>query len=175
MFPDSKIAEAYSCARTKTTAIITHALAPAMREVVDKACSSSAFTILCDSGNDGIDRKYFAILVRYWDDVMGQAVTRFLGMPTCNIATAEELFEALDGTMENHGLPWRNVVGFASDSANVMVGVNNSVLSRIRSKQRDVFSLGCLCHLASLCATSALKTLPISACGSVTDRYFLSL
>lgn len=117
MFPDSQIAKAYSCARTKTTAIITHALAPAMREVVDRACSSAAFTILCDGGNDRIDRKYFAILVRYWDDVIGQAVTRFLGMPICNIATAEKLFEALDTTMENHGLPWTNVVGFASDSA----------------------------------------------------------
>ena len=56
MFPDSKIAEAYSCARTKTTAIITHALAPAMREVVDNECSSTPFTILRDGGNDRMDR-----------------------------------------------------------------------------------------------------------------------
>ena len=32
MFPDSKIAEVYSCARTKTTAIISHALAPIYNE-----------------------------------------------------------------------------------------------------------------------------------------------
>ena len=155
MFPDSKIAEAYSCARTKTTAIIMHALAPAMREVVDNECSSAPFTILCDGGNDRMDRKYFAILVQYWDDVVGQAVTRFLGMPMCNTATAEKLFEALNTTMENHRLPWNNVVGFASDSASVMVGVHNSVLSCVQSKQPGVFSLGCLCHLANLCATSA--------------------
>ena len=172
MFPDSKIAEAYSCARTKTTAIITHALAPAMREVVDNECSSTPFTILCDGGNDRMDRKYFAILVRYWDDVVDQAVTRFLGMPTCNIATAEKLFEALDTTMENRGLPWNNVVGFASDSASVMVGVHNSVLSRVRSKQPRVFSLGCLCHLANLCATSALKTLPVSVDNLLIDVFY---
>ena len=172
MFPDSQIAEAYSCARTKTTAIITHALAPAMREVVDRACSSAAFTILCDGGNDRIDRKYFAILIRYWDDVIGQAVTRFLGMPTCNIATAEKLFEALDTMMENRSLPWANVVGFASDSASVMVGVNNSVLSRVRSKQPRVFSLGCLCHLANLSATAALKTLPVSVDNLLIDIFY---
>ena len=52
MFPDSKIAEAYSCARTKTTAIITHALAPALREEVVSVCRCrfSPFTILCDGG-----------------------------------------------------------------------------------------------------------------------------
>ena len=154
MFPDSQIAQVYSCARTKTTAIITHALAPAMRDVVDKACSSAAFTILCDGGNDRIDRKYFAILVRYWDTVLGQAVTRFLGMPVCNIATAENLFEALDTTMEDHGLPWNNVVGFAFDSASVMVGKRNSVLSRVIIQQPNVFFMGCVCHLAALCAAA---------------------
>ena len=50
MFPDSKIAEAYSCARTKTAAIITHALAPTLREEVVRVCRSSPFTILCDGG-----------------------------------------------------------------------------------------------------------------------------
>ena len=63
MFPDSKIAEVYSCARTKTTAIITHALAPAMRAAIVQVCRSSPFTILCDRGNDQIDKKYFAMLV----------------------------------------------------------------------------------------------------------------
>ena len=35
MFPNSKIAEVYSSARTKTTTIIAHALAPNFREAVD--------------------------------------------------------------------------------------------------------------------------------------------
>ena len=87
MFPDSKIAEAYSCARTKTTAIITHALAPAMREGVVGVCRSSPFTILCDGGNDQVDKKYFAVLVRYWDDQVNHIATRFLAMPVCNTAT----------------------------------------------------------------------------------------
>ena len=83
-------------------------------------------------------------------------------MPVCNIATAENMFEALDKVMEEHEIPWENVVGYASDTANVMVGAHNSVLSRIRDKQSKVFSLGCLCHLANLCSDAALKTLPVS-------------
>ena len=35
MFPDSRIAEAYSSVRTKTSAIITHALAPKLEEAID--------------------------------------------------------------------------------------------------------------------------------------------
>ena len=43
-----------------------------------------------------------------------------------------------------------------------MVGVRNSILSRIKQKQLNVFSLGCMCHLAALCAVAALKKLPVS-------------
>ena len=52
MFPDSKIASEYSSGRTKTTAIVKHALAPALNLQVVEQCKSSPFTILCDGGND---------------------------------------------------------------------------------------------------------------------------
>ena len=65
---------------------------------------------------------------------MRRAVTRFLDMPVCNIATAEKLFEAICTCLEKRQLPWENVIGFASDSANMMVGAHNSVLSRVREK-----------------------------------------
>ena len=38
MFPDSKIAAGFACAHTKTAALITHALAPAIDEPLVKAC-----------------------------------------------------------------------------------------------------------------------------------------
>ena len=44
MFPDSKIADLYSSARTKTTAITTHALAPKLRKSISY-CLLSLFSI----------------------------------------------------------------------------------------------------------------------------------
>ena len=147
MFPDSKRAEAYACARTKTAAIITHALAPAMREEVVQVCHSSAFSILCDGGNDHFDKKYFAVLVRYWDVKVNHVVTRFLAMPICNKADAENLFDALNTAMEEHEIPWNNVVGYASDTVNVMVGAHNLVVKvKIFSTPYVV-----LCAILTLC------------------------
>ena len=68
--------------------------------------------------------------------------------------------------------PWSNVIGYASDTASVMVGVRNSVLSRLRSKQPKLFSLGCLCHLAALCASAALKKLPVSIDNLLIDIFY---
>ena len=75
MFPDS--------ARTKTRSIISLALAPAVNADAVHACATNPFTILCDGGNDKYNKKYFVIMVRYWDDPSKKTVTRFLAMPVC--------------------------------------------------------------------------------------------
>ena len=90
-------------------------------------------------------------------------------MRVCNISTAEALFNAIENELESHNIPWENVVG---DTASVMVGVRNSVLSRIKQKQRNVFSLGCMCHLAALCAVAALKKLPLSVDDFLVDIFY---
>ena len=66
MFPDSKIAQDFSCSRTKTTAVVRYALAPMLNAKVVEECQSMPFTILCDGGNDMIDKKYFSIMVRLY-------------------------------------------------------------------------------------------------------------
>lgn len=63
MFPDSKIAQGFQCGRMKTKAIITHALSPKVSNEFNAACQKSALSVLVNSGNDELDRKYFAILV----------------------------------------------------------------------------------------------------------------
>ena len=95
MFPDSKIAAEFACARTKIAALITHALAPAANEPVLTALLTQPFTILCNGGNDNFEKKYFGIMVRFWDEQIRKVGTRFLDAPVCNIATGETLFNAL--------------------------------------------------------------------------------
>ena len=172
MFPDSKIAEAFSCARTKTTALVTHALGPAAESEVTKLCQKQPFTILCDGGNDNFEKKYFGVLVRLWDECVSQVVVRYLDSPVCNIATGETLFQALNKVLGDRAIPWENIIGFGSDSVSVMVGRRNSVLSRVLQQQPKVFSLGCVCHLAALCAAAALKKIPVSIDGILIDVYY---
>lgn len=117
MFPDSKIAEGFACGRTKATAIVKFALAPALNAQVIEACQSSPFTILCDGGNDQSDRKYFAVMVRYWDESARQAVVGFLAMLVCNVATAAALFDAMSAELESRSISWGNVIGYGSDTS----------------------------------------------------------
>ena len=157
MFSDSQIAAQFACARTKTAAMVTHALAPAANKPVITACQEQPFTILRDGGNDNFEKKYFGILVRFWNEKLRKVVTRFLDAPVVNIATGESLFKSIAHVLETHHVPWRNVIGFASDIASVMVGKRNSVLSRVIRQQCDVFSMGCVSPCCLVCCSRSEK------------------
>ena len=88
MFPDRDIAKRFSSGQTKITALVKHAMTPTFNNQVISACQSSPFSVLCDGGNDQMDRKFFAIMVCYWNQAQRQADTRI-----CNVATAEALFQ----------------------------------------------------------------------------------
>ena len=63
--------------------------------------------------------------------------------------------------------------GFSSDKASVMVGCNNSVLSRIRkATDNKVFDLGCVSHIASLAASQMVKALHLPIEDLLIDTYY---
>ena len=84
MFPDSNITTKLNSACTQTICIVKGALYPHFTTPVESMCCYVPFLILCDEGND-TDNKYFAILVRLWDERVCIPATRFLDMPICNI------------------------------------------------------------------------------------------
>ena len=91
----------------------------------------------------------------------------FLDMPVCNIGTVEKFF---DTSLTEKGLVWSSVVGFQSDTTNV-VGMYNSVLFRVEAKQSEVYSRGCVCHLANLCLLAGVKVLPVDVDDLFVDLF----
>ena len=87
--------------------------------------------------------------------MLGQRILiRLFTMPVCNVATGQTLFNAFEAELSSRSIPWENVVGFALDSANVMVGHHNSVPSHVREKQSNLISMACVCYLAALASCS---------------------
>ena len=93
-------------------------------------------------------------------------------MPVCNVVTTQAMFDALSKELECRKIPRSNLIRYTSDTASVMVGKNNSLLSRIKQKQPKIFSLGCTCHLAALCATAGLQKLPVSVDNLLIDIFY---
>jgi len=73
-----------------------------------------------------------------------------LGLVTLSRATANSIVAAIDGVLTARALGPAKMVGFASDGAAVMTGVNNGVASQLGTKYPGLISLHCCTHRLEL-------------------------
>ena len=60
----------------------------------------------------------------------------------------------------NLKLSFEQLLAFASDGANNLIGKNNSVKAILLKKYRDIFCIHCLSHLLNLISSHAAEVLP---------------
>lgn len=109
------------------------------------------------------------------DPATFRVANRFLRMPVCNIPTGTNLFGVLEATLLQYNIQWESVKGFSSDTANVMVGKRNSVLSKVREATGGhVLDFGCVSHIANLCASSLVKAVHFPVEELLIDLLLLS-
>ena len=161
---DGQVAKGYSCARTKSTAILNHAVAPALKSELVSAMRSSPFSILIDGSNDTGLEKMNPLTIKIFDIGRGRVESRFLDMCTCTTtgttsATAESIFTKMDQVLSSCTVPWTNCVGFGVDNASVNIGKHNSIRTRVLRSNPSTYFLGCPCHLAHNTASTAADCL----------------
>lgn len=76
-------------------------------------------------------------------------------------ARAQDIFDKITKYFEDKQIPYKeNLIGFASDGANVMTGKHNSVMSRLKEEIPNIFLMRCICHSFHLCASTACENYP---------------
>jgi hypothetical protein len=90
----------------------------------------------------------------------GQVITCLLDLAACKGASGKDLFKVVEEALEENGVPWDKLVGFASDNANNVAGNHNSVKSRVLQMQPFAVAIGCTCHSSALVASAAAQKLP---------------
>jgi len=159
MFPDSAIARQYACARTKATHV-TYAIAGHSVEQIKKEIGhgNKMFSLATDGSSDEED-KFFPILITHEDQTTGLITTSFLDMPGVNSATGENIAEALRDSLSQCDLSLQQCLSFSSDNASVMTGRHKGVLGYLHQRNKDIYLMGCPCHLSVLAAKTGGKAL----------------
>jgi len=109
MFPDSKIAQKYACGRTKTTHILSGAVAKEsvgkLKAPLNEPSLNKWFGIATDGSNDEND-KFLSILIRHFAED-GFVTTSLLDMPDIDKGSdAKAMFETCTSSLKKASLTW---------------------------------------------------------------------
>lgn len=164
-FPDSQIAKKIKLKRSKATGVVINVIGESEKQDLTKKLRLKKFSLLIDEPTDVSTNKQLAIVVRHFDEDLGHICSKLWELVQIvtaqNIeANAEHVYNTVISTFTQREVPISNIIGFASDGANVMMGERNSVASRLITDCPGVTIMKCICHSISLCANEACKKLP---------------
>ena len=164
MFPDSKIVNKYRCGRTKTTHMLTGAVAKDITGDLNEELLLARWYELATDGISDTDDKFLPVLVRYIDKDSGMIATSLLDKPDNNNGSTAQQMYVCNEVREAFSLDWDNCVTCSSDNTNSMIGQRNSLIQKIRSEQGDhkIFDVICPSHLAHFCAGKGTKELSVN-------------
>lgn len=114
MFPDSEVAKGFQCSRTKTSVLTRYGSGKYYHDKLVETLSSSPpvyYSLLIDESNDrGVEAKDLVIMLRFFDNSVMMAVTRFFDLPTANIGTAAAIFAKVDESLMSGGLSYDKLI-----------------------------------------------------------------
>ncbi len=113
------------------------------------------FSIIPDETTDVSSEKQLAVCVMYVDETDLLPVTRFLDIVEVDNSGANGLYQAIRAIFQEKFIPLSNIIGYSSDTCNVMFGENLSVSTLLKKDFPHVTAVKCSCHLIHLCASHA--------------------
>ncbi|XP_074029342.1 uncharacterized protein isoform X1 [Leptinotarsa decemlineata] len=162
IFKDSSVAKALTCKRTKATTIIRENLGKYFREELFAVLRKPGmfFSLIMDETTDIGTIKQCAFSVIFFSEIDDRVITKFFYMLEVESGKADDLYKVLKTSLYSKGIPFNNLVGFASDTTNVMIGNENSIFSHLKADLPQIACIKCSCHLMHLAASKACMELP---------------
>ncbi|XP_039969719.1 uncharacterized protein LOC120781553 [Bactrocera tryoni] len=158
--PDSKIAEQLSISRTKARAIIVIVTGQTAEKHIIEMLQNNCFALLVDESTDKSTIKHLALVARIVK-LDFSVEDRFLTLIPIVDGTATALYGKIVEYFVEKNIPYKsNMIGFASDGANVMFGDKHSLVTLFKNDIPHIFTMKGICHSFNLCASYACEKLP---------------
>lgn len=157
---DSDIAKHLECGRTKSTSIIKNVLGRHSFENLQTFLQHNKFSLIVDESTDVSTEKHICLVVRR--ALSNYTISDdFLALIKLSAADATTIYTHIVDFFVKHNIPYKNnLIGFASDGANVMMGEHHSVMSFLKKDVPNLYIMKCICHSFHLCASYACEKIP---------------
>jgi len=118
------------------------------------------FSLILDESTDRSTIKHLAVVIRIVKAPL-TILDRFVTLIEVNSATSQALYDHVIQFFDVNNIPYKkNMIGYASDGANNMMGAHNSLATKLRNDIPNIFVFKCICHSFHLCASYACMKLP---------------
>eukprot|EP00057_Strongylocentrotus_purpuratus_P009554 XP_011664028.1 PREDICTED: uncharacterized protein LOC105438204 isoform X2 [Strongylocentrotus purpuratus] len=172
MFPDSRIAKQYNCARTKASHVV-QSLAAADRDTLVSQMKNSRFSLATDASTDMEAIKLYPLVIKTFDEMEGKVLCQLLSLKeSSERSTGENIFGILDHELKTHNISWTNCVSLSSDNASVMLGKHKGVAAYAKEQNANIFIAGCSCHLIHLAAQKGSQKLKFPLDDLLVDVFY---
>ena len=162
LFPTNTSLKSVRLRKQKATNIVRQVFAfDYLKEAVTRL-RENKFGIIIDEATDKSSLKQLAILATYFDTESFETKNFLVDMVECADGKADSIYKALKETFQEHHIPMENIIGYSSDTTNVMFGERHSVSQLLRSEFPHIFTIKCSCHLIHLASSYAALKLPKS-------------
>ncbi|MCO5575073.1 hypothetical protein L7F22_028870 [Adiantum nelumboides] len=125
-------------------------------ELKECICKSPFFSILIDDSTDLTYKKHLIVYMTYLEEEgSGPCACKFVALLPLEDGKAETKFNALMEWLVDMGVDLSKLIGFASDGASCMRGVNNGVLTKLQQKVPHIIGVHCVAHREALVVSDA--------------------
>ncbi|XP_076673662.1 uncharacterized protein LOC143371906 isoform X2 [Andrena cerasifolii] len=155
---DPNIIAHISLKRSKITAIVQNVINKSIILETIEILHGKLFSVLIEETTDISDRKILWFLIRYFHE--GRIYTYLLDLIRIKECTAENLYKCFLHSLKEYNLPVSNIIGVCADNTYVMLGRENSLISRLLAENEEISVFSCICHSMNLVASHACKHLP---------------
>ena len=162
---DSEIAKSLKCGKTKCKMIIKNVLGKMSQDDLHEQLKAVSTTIFPHCRRIHRSRLYkaFSSCCESFNRQRCKGQLNFLSLVPLESATASSLFQHIKTVFTEANIPYKkNLIGFAADGANVMMGKNNSLSTLLKEEIPSLFVMKCICHSFHLCFSYACQKLPRS-------------
>ena len=120
---------------TKCTNIVRQGVGLFHAKELVEILRQKKFSIIPDETTDVSTAKQLAMCVMYVNDDL-KPVNRFLDIVEATDTGAKGLYQSMKMSLEEKSIPLSNIIGYSSDTCNVMFGANLSVASCNSTEER---------------------------------------
>uniref|UniRef100_A0A1X7V0R0 DUF4371 domain-containing protein n=1 Tax=Amphimedon queenslandica TaxID=400682 RepID=A0A1X7V0R0_AMPQE len=113
-----------------------------------------------DESTDTSSTKQLAIVVQFFCDENHKVKSKVFKLLEVSYGDETTPTTTILPAFHETDIPLYDLIGYASDITNVMFGQHHSVVSSLKKKIPQLFTMNSFCHTSHLCASYSCKRLP---------------